>query len=69
MLLKHVIKGMLPKKQEKGIEALARIKCYIGTPKELEGKKTENPTKAGVEKLETIKYITLQELSFGLGAR
>ena len=69
MLLKHVIKGVLPKKQEKGIEALARIKCYIGVPKEFEGKKTENPTKAGVEKLETTKYITLQELSFGLGAR
>ncbi|MFH1066160.1 MAG: 50S ribosomal protein L13 [Nanoarchaeota archaeon] len=69
MLLKHVIKGMLPHKQEKGLDALARIKCHVGVPKEFEGKKTENPTKAGVEKLETTKYITLQELSFGLGAR
>jgi len=69
LLLKHVIKGMLPHKQEKGLDALARIKCHVGVPKELEGKKTENPTKAGVEKLETTKYITLQELSFGLGAR
>lgn len=69
MLLKHVIKGMVPHKQAKGIEALARIKCHIGTPKELEGKKTEKLEKAGVEKLETTKYITLQELSFELGAR
>ncbi|MDI6736976.1 MAG: 50S ribosomal protein L13 [Nanoarchaeota archaeon] len=69
LLLKHVIRGMVPHKQAKGIEAMARIKCYIGTPKEFEGKKTEKLEKSGVEKLETTKYITVQELSFGLGAR
>ena len=37
-LVKRILRGMLPHRQEKGREALARIKCYVGVPKELEGK-------------------------------
>ena len=69
LLLKHVIKGMLPHKLTRGREALARIKCHIGVPKELEGKKAETIEKASSDRLQTTKYITLKELSFGLGAR
>lgn len=68
-LLKHVIKGMVPHKQARGREALARIKCHLGVPEELEGKKFETIKGAGFEKLETTKYLTLKELSFELGAR
>ncbi len=69
MLLKHVIKGMLPHKQARGREALARIKCHLSVPKEFEGKKSETVRGAGFEKLETTKYLTLKELSYELGAR
>ncbi|MBU2638092.1 MAG: 50S ribosomal protein L13 [Nanoarchaeota archaeon] len=68
-LLKHVIKGMLPNRQARGREVLARIKCHLGIPKELEGKKYETVKGASSEKLETTKYLTLKELSYELGAR
>lgn len=39
-IVKRVIRGMLPNHREgRGREAFARIKCYIGVPKEFEGAK------------------------------
>jgi len=39
MMLKRSIRGMLPRKKGRGQEALKRVKCYNGIPKEFEGKK------------------------------
>ena len=36
MFVKRSIRGMLPYKQEKGLKAYKKIKCYGGIPKELE---------------------------------
>lgn len=38
-ILKRTIRNMLPYKKERGREALKRIKCYLGIPKEFEGEK------------------------------
>jgi len=39
-LLKRMIRGMLPRDRTKGQEAIRRLKCYIGTPKEIAEKAT-----------------------------
>ena len=69
MILKRIIRGMLPHSQAKGREALKRIKCYIGVPESLNGKETQTIPGANKSKLETKKYISLKKLSENLGAK
>ena len=64
-IVKRTIRGMLPYQTSHGRTAFKRLKCYIGIPKEFEGKK--------IETLEEIKkqhtdHITIEELSKSLGA-
>ncbi len=45
-ILKRTIRGMLPDHREgRGKDAMSRLKCYTGMPKELEGKKVEKMKK------------------------
>ena len=37
--VKRTIRGMLPYKQEKGVAALKRVKCFLGVPVEFADKK------------------------------
>lgn len=66
LILKRTIRGMLPHKQEKGIKAYKNIKCYIGIPSTLKEKKIEDIPKAKIS-VNTLKFITLKELSKELG--
>jgi large subunit ribosomal protein L13 len=66
-ILKRTIRGMLPYQQEKGREALKRVKVYMGTPKELQGKKAKTVESAKNKDLE--QYVELQEISRTLGAK
>ncbi len=65
--VKRTIRGMLPHKQEKGRKAFKNIKCYIGIPKEFEGKKAETIEKADVKNIKKTKYVTVKEISEQLG--
>ncbi len=65
-IVKRTVRGMLPYQQPKGREALKRLKCYIGVPKELEG--VEFETIESVKKT-PLRYITVGELSEFLGAK
>lgn len=57
-ILKRIIRGMLPNyRKGRGKEALKRVKCYLGAPKEFENEKT---IKTG--KLKKEPYIELKEL-------
>ncbi len=38
LFVKRTIRGMIPRRRKNGKEALSRIKAFIGTPKEYEGK-------------------------------
>ncbi len=38
-ILKRTIRNMLPYKKNKGREALKKVRCYKGVPKDMEGKK------------------------------
>jgi len=67
-ILRRAIRGMLPYKKEKGRRAFKRLRVYVGTPKEFEGK-AESIEEIKVFKLEIPKYMKLKELSKLLGAK
>lgn len=66
-LVRRTIRGMLPHKQEKGKKAFKNVKCYIGVPKEFEGKKAETIEKANVKNIKKVKHLTIKEISNQLG--
>jgi large subunit ribosomal protein L13 len=68
-LLRRIIRGMLPYKQPRGVEAFKRIKCYSGVPTALQGKETETFEEANIAKTSTMKSLDLGTLSKRLGAK
>ena len=65
-LVKRTVRGMIPYQTPHGREAFKKLKCYMGIPKEFEGKKFEKIEDA--DKL-PVEYITIEELSRALGAK
>lgn len=61
-LVRRTIRGMLPFKQARGVEAYKRIKCFIGVPEEFKKEKMEDVKGANAEKLKDIGYINVREL-------
>ena len=57
-MFKRSIRGMVGFKKTTGQEALKRIMCYIGVPKEFEGKETIK-----LEQKFPLNYLTLDEIS------
>ena len=66
MILKRMIRGMLPKKP-RGVEAFKNLRIYNSVPVELKGKKPETLEKA-VNRLE-CKHMKLGDISGALGAK
>jgi len=64
-IVKRTIRGMIPYQTPKGRLAFKRLKCYIGVPKEFEGKKFEVIETA---KKQLVDYMTVDEISRSLGA-
>jgi large subunit ribosomal protein L13 len=63
MLVKKMIRGMLPRKTLRGIEALHRLRVYTGNPKNLkENLKVENATFDGISK-----HVTIHEICRSIG--
>ena len=65
-LVKRTIRGMIPYQTPHGRAAFKRLKCYIGVPKEFEGKSVETVETA---KKQPVDYVTIGELSRALGAK
>ena len=40
-LMKRTIRGMIPYKRPRGVDAMKRIRCYVGVPVEFVGKEME----------------------------
>lgn len=58
-VVKRTIRGMLPNHRiGRGKEALKKVRCYKGVPKEFEGKKAE-----AFGKERTKKYVTVEHVS------
>jgi len=66
LLLKRMVRGMLPWKKPRGREAYRRLRVYMGIPPEYKGASYEDVPEARKEfiKLETI---TLEELAREIG--
>ncbi len=67
LLLRRMIRGMLPIKKPRGREAFKRIKCYIGVPEQYSNEKKEIIKEAVLDDSKYPKYITILELSKRLG--
>jgi large subunit ribosomal protein L13 len=69
MIIKRIVRGMLPYKKEKGENAYKSVMCYRGIP---DGIKQESLVKvpgADISKVPSLKYITVGEISKMLGAK
>ena len=63
MMVKRVVRGMLPYKQERGRRAFERVRCYVGVPEQFTGKETVTLSHARADKLTTIKQRTVGEIA------
>ena len=61
-LLRRIIRGMLPYKQDKGLKAYKRIMCYLGIPDSLKDQTPETIKSASVLNSKALKYIPLAEI-------
>ena len=68
-LMKRTIRGMLPYKRPRGVDAMKRIRCYVGVPVELAGKEMEVPDEAHMNRLNNPAYISLGAVCTFLGAK
>ena len=68
-LMKRTIRGMLPYKRPRGVEAMKAIKCYVGVPVEFVGKEMEVLEDAHMNRLNNPAFITLGAVSTFLGAK
>lgn len=63
-LVKRSVRGMIPYQTPHGRTAYKKLKCYIGVPKEFEGKSFEKIDDA---KKQPVEYMTVDEVSKFLG--
>ncbi len=68
-LVRRMIRGMLPHKQEKGRLAYQRIMCYIGVPYQFKEQKMETVENSKITKVPNLKYVSIREISQALGAK
>jgi large subunit ribosomal protein L13 len=65
-IVRKAVKGMLPIRQPKGLQAYRRLQVFIGVPDNLEGQKMGTLADAQAKKL-TCPYFTVGELAKGIG--
>lgn len=69
MLVKRMVRGMLPYKKKRGKLALDRVKCHVGVPAELEKEPLTRIESADMSRLKSLKYIRINELCRLMGAK
>ena len=60
---------MVPRKRIRGREALHRLKCYIGLPKQFKDSTLEVHEPANVKKIPNLKYVTIKEICTVMGGK
>ncbi|HWQ68019.1 MAG TPA: 50S ribosomal protein L13 [Methanospirillum sp.] len=68
-ILKRTIRGMLPYKRPRGIDAMKRIRIYVGIPYQLEDAQAETLADASKNRLNSPAFVTLGTVSTFLGAK
>ncbi|WP_336037889.1 50S ribosomal protein L13 [Halobacterium yunchengense] len=64
-IFKRAVRGMLPYKQRDGREAFENVRVYVGNPLDEDGEVLEETS---LDRLSTIRFVTLGEVSEELGA-
>lgn len=62
-ILRRMIRGMLPYKQERGKSAFKRVMCYLDIPEEYKDKKIESIEGINISKIKKTKYLTLGKIA------
>ncbi len=65
-IVRKTVRGMLPIKKPKGMQAYKRLKVHIGVPEDLKNTKMETVAHADAKKLK-CSYLTVGELSREIG--
>ena len=66
-IFKRSVRGMLPYKRPRGRDALENVRAYVGNPYEADYE-TELLADTSLDRLSTIKFVSLGEISDSLGA-
>jgi large subunit ribosomal protein L13 len=69
MIMKRIVRGMLPYKKEKGERALKDVMCYRGIPDNAKPESFVKVPGADISKVPSLKYLTVGEISKMLGAK
>lgn len=64
-IFKRAVRGMLPYKKPRGREALESVRVYVGNPFDEDGEVLDETS---LDRLSSIKFISLGEISEKLGA-
>jgi large subunit ribosomal protein L13 len=64
-IFKRAIRGMVPYKTDAGREAFENVRVYVGNPYDEDGEILEETS---LDRLSTIKFLSLGEVSENLGA-
>jgi large subunit ribosomal protein L13 len=67
--MKRTIRGMLPYKRPRGVDAMRRVRCYVGVPAEFAGAEMELLDEAHMDRLNNVQFVTLGAVSTFLGAK
>lgn len=67
--VRRQIRGMLPHKKPRGMEAWKRIMCYQGVPTEFKSKKLMTLDWANVKHKTTMKIVTIGEICKAIGGK
>ncbi len=67
-LFKATVRGMLPKRNSRGREALRRLRVYVGVPREFQGVEATRFREADASRL-SRGYVTLGRIAYELGWR
>lgn len=67
--VRRTVRGMLAYKSGRGKEAFQRVMCYLGVPKEAEGKPPAELKGVDIHKLGVPKFITIADLCRTIGGK
>jgi len=65
-IVKRTVRGMVPHQEARGREAMKRLKCEIGVPREVDASDAVTPDEA--EPRSEVENVTIKEISRDLGA-
>ena len=58
LYLRRIVRGMMPKKSQRGRDAMHKLRCYIGVPAEIDATTAEAPFEKAKKPLGTMRKST-----------